>query len=98
MRGQDHREVSLLVHAPQEVADALLGYDVHPDGGLAEVEDLWIVEQRRRQVATHALAQAQLPDRSVEEAIEFREVSEDLQVGIDPPAPFASPPYSPLSR
>jgi hypothetical protein len=29
------------------------------------------------------LAQAQLPDRGAEEAIEFQEVSEDLQVGVE---------------
>ena len=83
MGGQEHRKAPLLVQAPQEVADALLGYDVQPDGGLVQVEDLRIVEQGRRQVATHALAQAELPDRRVEEAVEVQEVSEDLQVAVE---------------
>jgi ATPase subunit of ABC transporter with duplicated ATPase domains len=47
-----------------------------------EVQEKRRQEQRGRQVAAHALAQAQLPDRSVEEAIEFQGVSEDLQVGV----------------
>src|SRR4030095_6382482 len=56
MHGQNHREVSLLVHAPQEVAYALLGYDVQPDGGLVQVEDLPSQPERLRHRARAAFS------------------------------------------
>jgi hypothetical protein len=43
MRGQEHRQISLLVQVPQEVANALFGHHVQPNGGLVEAEDLWIM-------------------------------------------------------
>ena len=60
----------------QEVADAVLGHHVQPDGRLVQVEDLRIVQQRGRQVAAHALAERELAHGRAQERVEVEQVAE----------------------
>ena len=65
VRGQEHRRSLGAVDFFQELADVVLGHHVETDGGFVEEEQWRVVEQRGREIATHALAQAQFPHRRV---------------------------------
>jgi hypothetical protein len=56
MGGQEHRKPPLLIQVPQKVSDALLGYNVQPDGGLVQVEDLRSQPERLRHRARAAFS------------------------------------------
>ena len=58
--GQKNGDALLHVQLSNQFADALLGNDIQPDGGLIEKNDRGFVHQGGRQFAAHALAQAQL--------------------------------------
>lgn len=51
----------------QELAEALLGQQVEPDGRLVEEEDGGLVEHARHQLAAHPLAEREVADRDVEQ-------------------------------
>ncbi len=53
-----------------------LGDDVQPDRRLVEEEELRVVQQRRRQVAAHALAERELAHRRVQERLELEQPPE----------------------
>jgi hypothetical protein len=65
--GEQHRGAALAVLPAHEVAHGELRGGVEADGGLVEKQDLRPVQQRRGQVAAHALAEAQLAHRGVEQ-------------------------------
>ena len=65
--GEQHRRAVALVVAADELAHRACIDDVEPDGRLVEEQHLRPVEQRRRQLALHALAERQLARRLVDE-------------------------------
>ena len=65
---------ALGVEGAQELTQPPLAHDVEPDGGLVEVEDLRVVQQCGRDVAAHPLAEAELPDRGVEQVAEAEQL------------------------
>jgi hypothetical protein len=85
MRRQDERRAALPIQLGDERADRFLRDDVEPDRGLVEIDDARIVQQRRREVATHPLAERQLPHRRRQEVAHLeqrREVVEVLAVAV----------------
>ena len=68
------------VEGPQELPQPTLADHVEPDRRLVEVEDLGVVQQRGHDVAAHPLAQAELPDRGVEQVVEVEQVEEPVEV------------------
>jgi hypothetical protein len=65
--GQDDRNAAFAVEAPDKVPKGELGHGVQADGGLVQEQDRGGVEQGGRQVAAHALAQAELPHWHVQQ-------------------------------
>ena len=74
------RGAALGVEGAQELAQPALADHVEPDGRLVEEEDLRVVQQRRDDVAAHPLAEAELPDRGVEQVVEVEQVEEPPEV------------------
>ena len=64
--GQEDGRAALAVGALDEVAHGQLGGGVEADGRLVEEEEARRVQQRRHQLAAHALAEPELPHRRVE--------------------------------
>ena len=60
MGRQQHGDTVLTIDLEQKVAYAVFGDHVQADRWLVQVQDFGIVQERRRQVAPHALAQRQL--------------------------------------
>ena len=58
-----------------------LAHDVEADGRLVEEHDLRIVQQRRGEIAPHALPERQLADGRVQEPAEVEQFDEGSQVG-----------------
>ena len=73
-------DAALAVQLHEEVPHALLRDDVEPDRRLVEEHDLGIVEQRRGEVAAHALAERELSHGRPEERLELEELGEARQV------------------
>ena len=89
---EDDRRPTIAVHLRDEGPDALLGEDVEPDRPLVEVDDPRVVEERRREVPAHTLAEAQLTHRRLDEFVEAEDLPESPQVasvsiGRDPVHP-----------
>ena len=78
--GQQDRHAGLAVQFAQEVAHALLGDDIEADRRLVQVEDRRLVEERRRQVAAHPLAERELAHRLIEEGGEVEQLGETAQI------------------
>ena len=82
--GEQQRGPALGVEGAQELAEPALAHHVEADGGLVEVEDLRVVQERGGDVAAHPLAEAELPDRDVEQVAEAEQLDELRQVGSVP--------------
>ena len=82
--GEQQGGAALGVEGAQELAQPALAHHVEADGGLVEVEDLRVVQQRGRDVAAHPLAEAELPHRGVEQVTEGEQLDELGQVGAVP--------------
>ena len=74
--GQQQRGAALGVEGAQELPQPALAHHVEPDRRLVEVEDLGVVQQRRRDVAAHPLAEAELAHRGVEQVAEVEQLDE----------------------
>ncbi len=62
-----------------EVADALLDDQVQADGRLVQIDDLWLVDQRRRQLGAHLLPQRHVADGDIEQLVELQRFRELIQ-------------------
>ncbi len=67
VRGEEDGGALLLVEAHEQLAEALLGHQVEPDGRLVEEQDLGVVQQARGELAAHPLAERQVAHRLVEQ-------------------------------
>jgi len=56
-------------------------HDVEADRRLVEIEDLWVVQQRRGDVSPHPLAKRQLAHGDVEQRLQVEQLDELLEVG-----------------
>jgi hypothetical protein len=74
--GQHDSYVLVAVHPLDEGPDPLFDLDVQPDRRLVEVHDRRMVEERSCQLASHLLAEGQLPDRLVHELVQVEDVVE----------------------
>ncbi len=74
--GEDDGDAALAVQSQDEIAHGELGDGIEADGGLVEEQDGRGVEQRRRQIAPHALAQAELARRRVEQRAQVHQVDQ----------------------
>ena len=54
------------IDGAEKLADMVLGHNVESDGGLVEKQQGRIMQQRRRQIAAHALAERELAHRRVQ--------------------------------
>ena len=77
VRRQEHRRALLPVDLLQELAHVRLGDDVEADGGLVQEEQGRPVEQGRREVAAHPLAQRELADGLVEIRVQAQDLVEE---------------------
>ena len=73
VRREDHRHAALAVEPLDEVADRELRDGVEADRRLVEEQDRRRVEQRRREIAAHALAEGELAHRHVEQRREVEQ-------------------------
>ena len=80
VRGQQHRRAPLGVHLAQELPHLRLGDHVEPDGRLVEVQHLGVVQQRRRDVAAHPLAEGELPHRHVQQVAQVQQFDAAVEV------------------
>ena len=78
--GEQQRGAPLGVERSQELPQPALAHHVEADRRLVEVEDLGVVEQRRRDVAAHPLSEAQLAHRGVEQVAQRQQLHELLEV------------------
>ena len=76
VRGQQHGRSPLAVDPGQEVADLGLAHHVEADGGLVQVDDVGVVQERRGQLPPHALAQGELAYGHVQERRQVEELGE----------------------
>ncbi len=65
----------------QELAEALLGQQVEPDGRLVEEEDGGLVEHARHQLAAHPLAEREVADRDVEQLGGIEQLGQLVEAG-----------------
>ncbi len=67
MGGEDDRGATLAVHAREELAHHILCHHVEADRRFVEEEDFWIMHERHGDFGTHALAEAQVTHRALQE-------------------------------
>ncbi|MNJ57706.1 hypothetical protein D3C77_533070 [compost metagenome] len=79
MRRQQNRRAMLAVHIFQEVANFRLHHDIEPDRRLVEEQDRRIMQQRGDQLAAHALTQAELAHRTVQQILQIQALDELVQ-------------------
>ena len=76
VRGQQDRRLVLALVRPDELADLLLHHHVQADRRLVQEQHVRLVEQRRRQLALHPLAQRELADLDVQQRPELQQVGQ----------------------
>src|SRR5680860_731043 len=81
MRGEQHGGAACAVHGSQEVTDSILGKEVKTDRGLVEHQQVRVMQDRRGEVAAHALTERELPDRRCEKGIEVEHLSRGGKIG-----------------
>ncbi len=74
--GEDDRGLVLLADGADEFADRVLALDVKANRGLVQVDDAGTVQERRRQLAAHALAETQGPHRLPHQLIEPQQIGQ----------------------
>lgn len=72
MGGQDNGGPPLLVDFLNELSDRVFRLHIQADGGLVQKQDLGRVEHGGHQVATHPLAQGELPHRGVDKTVDLK--------------------------
>src|SRR5215211_1172519 len=80
VRREENRHAALAVHLSQKVADPCLRDHVEADRRLVEEQDLRVVQHRRRELATHALAERKLPDGRGQERRHLQPLDEGVEV------------------
>src|SRR5258708_4119079 len=70
--GNQDGHTSFEIDTQQKFANTRLSYNVQANRWFIQVEQLRIVQQRRREVATHALSQRKLADRSIDKFVEIQ--------------------------
>jgi hypothetical protein len=86
VRGEQQRDGAARDQVGEERPQPLLAREVQPDGRLVEHEQLGPVQQRRRHLAAHALAQRELPHRRGEELGHVEQLDALVQaVGVGHP-------------
>src|SRR3954454_5002445 len=76
VRRQHHRRAALGDELADELAHAILHGDVEADRRLVEVEDLRVVEERRREVGAHALAEREAARYRREDLLQLEQLRE----------------------
>ena len=77
--GQDDRGLMLPADGANELANGVLALDVKTDRRLVQVDDAGTVQEGRRQLAAHALAEAQGPHRLAHELVQPKKVGQLAQ-------------------
>ena len=80
VRGQQHRRAVRPVALPDKRAHRQLAHGVQADGRLVEEQHLRIVQQRRRDLAAHPLAEAQLARRRAQQLAQVEQLGQLLDV------------------
>src|SRR5579885_2281731 len=71
---------ALSVDMQQKFANTRLGYHIQADGRLIQVEQLWIMQQGRREIAAHTLAKRKLAHRRINKLIQIEQFAQTGQV------------------
>src|ERR1700722_9705701 len=82
---QNDRRFPLGIDPRDELANRLLRHDVEPDGRLVQVDDARAVQECRRKIPAHPLAQRQLAHRGTQKILHLEdldELSEVLAIAI----------------
>ena len=80
--GEQDRGAAEPVLLQDELADLQLAHRVQADGGLVQEEDPGAVEQGRRDLAAHPLAQAQHAGRGPQQLGQVQQLGQAVQIGL----------------
>ncbi len=81
MGGEQNGHAARPIELLEELAHAVLGDHVQTDGRLVQVQHLRIVQQGCRQIATHALAERELPHRCIQELVQPEQLAKEPEIG-----------------
>ena len=80
MRREQDRHPLAAIDLAKEVAHAVLGDHVESDRRLVEVQDLGVVQQRRCEIAAHALTERQLAHGRTQKRVEIEQLAHTANV------------------
>ena len=88
VRGEKHGRALGVIQLSNVLANALLGDDVEPDSRLVEKQNCRSMQQRADDLASHPLAEAQLPDRNIQQRLDLEALDEVVQALCTLPDPL----------